>query len=126
MTDVRASPTSAWREYQDHKNLIDDKEPYAQLAKDLTQFWANDEREMVHFLPIADPQIALATPITEFALLKLRDRESKKQLEGIIAAFAAASVSEAHTHTATGFCWGPILERDDTFGIMIGWPSVEV
>ncbi|CCM05047.1 uncharacterized protein FIBRA_07249 [Fibroporia radiculosa] len=113
-----------WEKLQDHRNLQAEPEIYPELGKQCSRFFTQ-RSEMVHINPTADPFKAIGSPATEVASISLKAGQSKEVLEQQVGLLAATVNGLPEHWGAISAVWGPTVERDDTFGLIIGWTSVD-
>ena len=81
---------------------------------------------MYHVLTTSDPTAALSAPVSELATFTLHAEASKPALEVLVRELVQAVSAALPSAGAISPCWGPVAEKENVIGLLIGWTTVEV
>ncbi|EMD34351.1 hypothetical protein CERSUDRAFT_117230 [Gelatoporia subvermispora B] len=113
---------NVWETLGHHEALQKHPEEYPALRAAVLKFWGTHPR-ILHVQPTSEPYAALGAPVTELALFTLKPGQSKEKLEELASLLTGGAPREG-----TGLIdavWGPVVERSDMVGLILGWTSVE-
>lgn len=111
---------AVWDKIDSEKKLIADPEQYPAVLQTAKNIFA-EEVEIFHVQPRSDPAPILNSPITERATCILKDLATKDEFEKVMEEMIGALADVSH-----GATWGPVLEKPDTYLMLVGWENVEV
>ncbi|CCM05036.1 uncharacterized protein FIBRA_07238 [Fibroporia radiculosa] len=114
----------AWTELQAHKNFQADPVNYPEVGKRVGSFMVSD-RDMFHVEPSADPYKALNAPVTELALLTPRPGYTKENVAEKVKTLVESPHSLQEDLGLISAFWGPVVEKENTLALIVGWKSVE-
>ena len=109
-----------------HQDLINDAEAYPKLKKEIGSIFDASKLNMFHAALTSEPYKALEAPVTELAIFTLHDGQSKNTLEGLVDDLAKAVNAAPKSAGAILAAWGPIVEKDNSIALVIGWTSIDV
>ena len=119
-------PRIAWESVAAHQKLINDKEAYPKLGKAISAIFDVPKLKVVHILTTSDPSPALSAPVTELVMITLHEGASKSELESLVSQLGEAMAAAPASAGVFKLCWGPLAEKENVLGMVIGWENVEV
>lgn len=137
VSKCRSRSTSIWREVSSDAGRSCD-------AGKLTNKLAWDAVSPVHCLPqealargagaeysvhvhlSCEAYAALSAPLTEIVVWTLREGASRARVEELLAALVAVVSAIPFSKGMYGAGWGPVVDDERTFVVLIGWSSMEV
>lgn len=102
---------------------MNDKETYPKLTAAIQGMLNLSGLKMFHVAVTGDPFPALNAPVTELATVTLQEGKSKEELEAVLGELSKAI---AAAPVAVSPVWGPLVEKENTWALFIGWTTVEV
>lgn len=66
-----------------------------------------------------------AAPVTEFALITPKAGTDREKTEALLAEICAIAGSGPQCKAIQG-SWGPVVEKDDLYLLILGWETVDV
>ncbi|KAI0269756.1 hypothetical protein BC834DRAFT_863201 [Gloeopeniophorella convolvens] len=112
-----------WDKIQVHKDLMADAVEYPKLLNLLKPTMGGGDIDMSHVDFLIDPTPAFKAPITEIAFTSPKTPEDKEAVQARLEQIV--SLANGPTKTAFGAAYGPVVEKPDTFVLVVGWDSVE-
>ena len=108
--------------------LMNDENRYGPMKRDIQAVMDLSSLEMYHIECEGDPYPALAAPATELATFTLYEdkTQEKDALIVLVKELVELIRAEPPEAGATGPVWGPIAEKDNVIGFMLGWTSPQV
>lgn len=113
-----------WETVGHHKALVDNKELYPLMGKSIGESAAKIEFVQHTHLSTPTPEDALKAPITEFVIFSLKEGTDVEEFKGVLSKFVAPILATDAVKNRGG--WGPIVEDERKFAIVLGWNSKEV
>lgn len=113
-----------WETVGHHKALVDNKELYSLMGKSIGESAAKIEFVQHTHLSTPAPEDALKAPITEFVIFTLNEGTDVEEFKGVLSKFVAPILATDAVKNRGG--WGPIVEDERKFAIVLGWDSKEV
>lgn len=114
---------TVWDTIDSEKKLIADPEQYPAVLQTAKKIFA-EEVEIFHVQPHSDPAPILNSPITERATCIMKDPATKDEFEKAIEEMVGAH--KFFADVSQGATWGRVLEKPDTYVMLVGWETVEV
>lgn len=115
-----------WDAIQSHHDLQANKAVYGEFKKNITSL-AKSHPDILHVqIKNGDPYKALNAPVTAFTTITLKPGESKELLEEKVREVTEAGNSIPASWGSYGIVSGPIIEKEATYALIIGWDSAEV
>ncbi|KAF9821601.1 hypothetical protein IEO21_00447 [Rhodonia placenta] len=116
---------NVWDAIQSHHDLQANKAVYGEFKKNITSL-AKSHPDILHVqIKNGDPYKALNAPVTAFTTITLKPGESKELLEEKVREVTEAGNSIPASWGSYGIVSGPIIEKEATYALIIGWDSAE-
>ncbi|KAI0048906.1 hypothetical protein FA95DRAFT_1557485 [Auriscalpium vulgare] len=114
----------SWDKLKDHLDYINDAENYKQLIADLNKTRADvNVIDLVHAQFLSDPRSTFTAPVTEFAYLTPKEGVAKEVVQEIILKIVDHSNDPKSTPRSAAY--GSLLEKPETFLLVLGWTSAQ-
>ncbi|KAM5542616.1 hypothetical protein V8D89_003577 [Ganoderma adspersum] len=114
-----------WHSLADHKALMNDRAKYMKCGEALQSILDPLAINMFHCAFNSEPYKALEAPVTEIATITLNNGADKDTLEELVEELSHAVNISPPESGAVSAAWGPSVEKDDVFFLIIGWTSVD-
>ena len=105
---------------------MNDREKYMKVGEALQAILDPHAINMFHCAFNSEPYKALEAPVTEIATITLKNGADKDTLEELVEELSRAVSISPPESGAVSAAWGPSVEKDDVFFLIIGWTSVDV